>query len=92
VAILKILIRSCHRNKKGEIQKFLGFLSSNFMKLCKNIHRSVWQLLGGLKKFKMATGQLRQSLSNRFRFFLAYIVPLDVDVVPNKFDQFLLGK
>ena len=24
----------------------LGFLSSNFMKLCRNIHRSVWQLLG----------------------------------------------
>jgi hypothetical protein len=23
--------------------------------------------------------QLRQSLSNRFRFFLAYLVPLDVD-------------
>jgi hypothetical protein len=30
-----------------------GFLSSNFMKLCRNIHRSVWQLLG-LTKFKMA--------------------------------------
>ena len=25
------------------------------MKLCKNIHRSVWQLLGSWKKFKMAT-------------------------------------
>jgi hypothetical protein len=24
------------------------------MKLCKNIHRSVWQVLGGLNKFKMA--------------------------------------
>jgi hypothetical protein len=23
-----------------------GFLSSNFIKLCRNIHRSVWQLLG----------------------------------------------
>jgi hypothetical protein len=38
-----------------------------------------------------------KSLSDTFlgdycRFFLAYIVPLDVDVVPNKFDQFLLGK
>jgi hypothetical protein len=30
-----------------------GFLSSNFMKLCRDIHRSVWQLLGGLNKFKM---------------------------------------
>ena len=25
---------------------FFRFLSSNFMKLCRNIHRSVWQLLG----------------------------------------------
>jgi hypothetical protein len=33
--------------------KFLGFLSSNLMKLCRIIHRSVWQLLG-LKTFKMA--------------------------------------
>ena len=24
--------------------------------------------------------------------FLAYIVPLDVDVVPNNFDQFLFGE
>ena len=24
--------------------------------------------------------------------FLAYLVPLDVDVVPNKFDQFLFGE
>jgi hypothetical protein len=24
--------------------------------------------------------------------FLAYLVPLDVDVVPNKFDQFLLSE
>jgi hypothetical protein len=31
-----------------------GFLSSNFMKFCRNIHPSVWQLLG-LKKFKMST-------------------------------------
>ena len=28
------------------------------------------------------------SLPNRFRFFLAYLVPLDVDVVPIKFHQF----
>ena len=27
--------------------------------------------------------QLRQSLSYRFRFFLAYLVPLDVDVTGN---------
>jgi hypothetical protein len=36
--------------------------------------------------------QLRQSLSNRFRFFLAYLVPLDVDAVPIKFHQFLFGE
>jgi hypothetical protein len=32
--------------KKGGLKKF-GFLSSNIMKLCRNIHRSVWQLLRG---------------------------------------------
>jgi hypothetical protein len=36
--------------------------------------------------------QLRQSLSNRFRFFLAYLIPLDVDIVPIKFHQFLFGE
>jgi hypothetical protein len=62
----------------------------------------------GLKKFKMAaiamvtkvqknvkfspnSGSL-QSLSNRFRFFSAYLVPLDVDVFPVKFHQFLFGE
>jgi hypothetical protein len=65
--------RSCHGNKKGGELKILGFLSSNFMKLCRNIHRSVWQLLRGWNKF-----------------LLAYLVPLDVDVVPMKFYQFLL--
>jgi hypothetical protein len=25
-------------------------------------------------------------------FFLAYLIPLDVDVVPNKFDQFLFDE
>jgi hypothetical protein len=29
-----------------------GFLSSNFMKLCRNIHCSVWQLLGGCTNSK----------------------------------------
>jgi hypothetical protein len=33
--------------------------------------------------------QLQQSLSNRSRLFLAYLVPLDVDVAPIKFHQFL---
>ena len=46
------LCRSCHGNKKGGISKFFGFLSSNFMKLCRNIHRSVWQLLEGWKNSK----------------------------------------
>jgi hypothetical protein len=36
------------------IRQFFGFLSSNFMKLCRNIHHSVWQLLGVEKKIKMA--------------------------------------
>jgi hypothetical protein len=33
-------------NRKGRIKKKMGFLSSNFIKLCRNIHCSVWQLLG----------------------------------------------
>ena len=33
--------------QKRGIKNIFGFLSSNFMKLCRNIHRSVWQLLGG---------------------------------------------
>jgi hypothetical protein len=41
------------KQKKGDLKK-IGFLSSNFMQLCRNIHRSVWQLLGGLKNLKMA--------------------------------------
>jgi hypothetical protein len=36
--------------------------------------------------------QLQQSLSNRFRFFWAHLVPLDVDVVPIKFHQFLFSE
>jgi hypothetical protein len=32
--------------KKGGIN-FVLFLLSNFMKLCRNIHRSVWQLFWG---------------------------------------------
>jgi hypothetical protein len=33
--------------KKGGFKKKFGFLLSNFMKLCRNIHRNVWQLLRG---------------------------------------------
>jgi hypothetical protein len=34
------------KQKRGGFKKNFGFLSSNFMKICRNIHRSVWQLLG----------------------------------------------
>jgi hypothetical protein len=37
------------KQKKRDLKK-IGFLSSNFMKLCRNIHRSFWRL----NKFKMA--------------------------------------
>jgi hypothetical protein len=33
------------KQKSGDLKK-IEFLSSNFMKLCRNIHRSVWQILG----------------------------------------------
>jgi hypothetical protein len=39
------------KQKRG-IKHFFEFLSSNFIKLCRNIHRSVWQLLGVEKKSK----------------------------------------
>jgi hypothetical protein len=38
--------------KKGELKHFFGFLSSSFIKLCRNIHCSVWQLLGVEKNSK----------------------------------------
>jgi hypothetical protein len=51
-AILKILKT---KNTTLSDDLFLGQVSKgSFMKLCRNIHRSVWQLLGGLKNFKMA--------------------------------------
>ena len=40
------LCRSCHGNKKEGFKK--NWIP--FMKLCRNIHSSVWQLLGVLKK------------------------------------------
>ena len=56
-----------------------------------------WSLMKGIQNvFKsppfLFPWQLQQSLSNRFRFFLAYLVPLDVDVVPIKFHKFLFGE
>ena len=43
-------------------------------------------------KKKLFPWPLRQSLSNRFRFCLAYLVLLDVDVVPIKVHLFLFGE
>jgi hypothetical protein len=31
------------KQKRGDLKK-IGFLSSNFMNLCRNIHRSVWEV------------------------------------------------
>jgi hypothetical protein len=50
------------KQKRGDLKKF-GFLLSNFMKLCRNNHRSVWQLLG-LKKFKMAAVAMVAKVQN----------------------------
>jgi hypothetical protein len=56
-----------------------------------------WSLMKGIQIFFKSPlflfpWQLRQSLSNRFRFVLAYLVPLYVDVVPIKCHQFLFGE
>jgi hypothetical protein len=53
------------KQKRG-IQKKIGFLSSNFMKICRNIHRSVWQLFwGGVeKKIKMAAVAMVTKVQN----------------------------
>jgi hypothetical protein len=49
--------------KKGDLNIF-GFLSSNFMNLCRNFHRSVWQLLEVLQKFKMAAVTMVTKVQN----------------------------
>jgi hypothetical protein len=76
----------------------------NFVSPPKSCHTLRWIFLQSFMKFDERNPkffwfppfsflwQLRQSLSNRLRFFLAYLVPLDVDVVPNKFHQFLFGE
>jgi hypothetical protein len=46
MATADILKKSTLNSTTSQIKKIIGFLSSNFMKLCRNIHRSVWQLLG----------------------------------------------
>jgi hypothetical protein len=49
-------------------------------------------------KFKPYSGPFFVSMATAAKFvqlitiFLAYLVPLDVDVVPNKFYQFLFGE
>jgi hypothetical protein len=57
--------------------------------------------LGGFKNCKMAAVAMVtkvQKMINTSKFvqpipiFLAYLVPLDVDVVPNKFHQLLFGE
>jgi hypothetical protein len=85
------------------IKKKIGFLSSNFMKPCRNIHRSVWQLLAAVAIVtkvqnmldSLQTSQIFAVMVPCFKFVqpipivLAYIVPLDVHVVPIKFHQFM---
>jgi hypothetical protein len=47
--------------KKGGFKKKIWI---PFMKLCRNIHRSVWQLLGVLKKFKMVAVAMVSKVQN----------------------------
>ena len=54
------------KQKRGDLKKF-GFLSSNFMKLCRNIHRRMWQLLGGWKKFEMAAVMARYNMAANYK-------------------------
>ena len=74
-----------------------------FFQPLKNCHTLRWIFLQSFMKFDernpnfflnppLFPWQLQQSLSNRFRFFLAYLVPVDVDVVPIKFHQSLFGE
>jgi hypothetical protein len=51
------------KQKRGDLI-FFRFLSSNFMKLCRNIHRSVWQLFAGVEKFKMAAVAMVTKVQN----------------------------
>jgi hypothetical protein len=79
--ILNRFVAFAMETKKEGLKKKMGFLSSNFIKICSNIHRSVRQLLAIVAKFVQP-----------IPIFLAYLVPLDVDVVPIKFHQFLFGE
>ena len=68
----------------------------NLPKAATYSYKGSWSLMKGIKKFfnppffvSMATAaKFVQSIP----IFLAFLVPLDVDVVPNKFDQFLFGE
>jgi hypothetical protein len=72
------------------------------MKICRNIHRSVWQLLWVEKNkngdccHEVQNGrQVKKSpIWVKFGFQVDYdvAVPLDVDVFPIKFHQFLFGE
>ena len=76
----------------------------NFFQPPKSCHTLRWIFLQSFMKFDernpktflippfLFLWQLRQSLSNRLWFFLAYLVPLDVVVAPNKCHQFLFGE
>jgi hypothetical protein len=55
------------KQKRGDKKKF-GFLSSNFMKLCRNTHHSVWQLLGGFEKFKMVAIAMVTKVQKNVKF------------------------
>jgi hypothetical protein len=52
------------KQKKGDLN-FFGFLSSNFMKLCRNIHCSAFE---GLKKFKMAAVAMVTKVQKNVKF------------------------
>jgi hypothetical protein len=60
-------------NKKGGIPKKIGFLSSSFMNLCKNIHHSVWQLLG-IEKIQIG-GHFEKINPLKAQLHMAYDIP-----------------
>jgi hypothetical protein len=56
-----------------------------------------WSLMKGIQKFLKSPlfcfhGNCGKVCPTTSDFFLAYLVPLDVDVVPNKIHQFLFGE
>jgi hypothetical protein len=55
------------KQKRG-IKFFWGFLSPNFIKLCRNIHRSVWQLLEVEIFLKMAAVAMVTKVQKNAKF------------------------